>query len=208
MEPKSIENLHNINLHDIHLYTSECKALWWGETEEVPSFANVAHTHAFAWIQTARELVDRIQTDQTQRTRAFSLSQWQCVLCVCTHWLECNQQFVLEVCLQTASQSVAFWSIYLDSPWILNDEARAPRQWDNPSLTYCLQASAINQVCSSSDVTPASNARQPIKLVRTCYDTHCCIQSCSWQAQEKIIGRTYGTRIHTVWQRYQPYNTL
>ena len=40
MEPKSIENLH-----DIHLYTSECKSLW-GEPEEVPSFANVAHMYA------------------------------------------------------------------------------------------------------------------------------------------------------------------
>ena len=67
MEPKSIENLH-----DNHLYTSECKALW-GEPEEVPSFANVAHMRAVAWIQTARELVDRIHTDQTQ-DQAFSMS--------------------------------------------------------------------------------------------------------------------------------------
>ena len=46
VEPKSIENIL-----DNHLYTSECKALW-GEPEEVPSFANIAHMHAVAWIQT------------------------------------------------------------------------------------------------------------------------------------------------------------
>ena len=63
--------------------TSECKALW-SEPEEVPSFAIVAHTHALHGIQTARELVDRIQTDQTQRTRAFNMHN-DSVLCVCAH---------------------------------------------------------------------------------------------------------------------------
>ena len=42
--------------------------------KKCPLFAIVARMHAFAWIQTAQELVDRIQADQTYRTRAFSMS--------------------------------------------------------------------------------------------------------------------------------------
>ena len=33
--------------------TGECKVLW-GEPEEVPSFAIVAHVHAFAWDSNGR----------------------------------------------------------------------------------------------------------------------------------------------------------
>ena len=102
--------------------------------EEVPAI--VAHTHALALVQTARELVARIQTDQTQKTRAFSMSR-QCVLCVCAH------------ALARVKSAVCSWGVPSDSspfncipdysheqpllPWTLINEACVPQEVENPA---------------------------------------------------------------------------
>ena len=66
-----------------NIVTSECKALW-GEPEEVPSFAIVAHTVALHGIQTAQELVD-MQTSDWPNTEDQSIlydCHDDCVYCV------------------------------------------------------------------------------------------------------------------------------
>ena len=53
---------------------TECKALW-DELKKSALFLQLSHTCMLLHgIRTAQELVDRIQADQTYRTRAFSMS--------------------------------------------------------------------------------------------------------------------------------------
>ena len=100
---------------------------------------------------------------------------------MCVHTLakvSAHTQFVLEVCLQTTTQSVAFWSIHLDSPSFLNSHwwGTCPSTVGQPTpnllfnFTVWKFVPAINQVCSGSDATPY--ARQPIKPVSACYNMH------------------------------------
>ena len=107
-------------------------------------------------------------------------------------------------------QSVAFWSIHLDSPSFLNSHwGTSPSgggQLTPTQLTLWKLVPAINQVCCCSDATPY--ARQLIKLVPVCYNMHTIVYKIVTGRHSKNLLDERTAHVYIHHDRYISHTTL